>query len=81
MRDLTKEDIDRIIELFNGIGVWNNGKFAIAVTDYCKTNNLDVDLVNNKLEIAFRDYLATNIKSEAAIRLRLSSVLPKNVAL
>jgi hypothetical protein len=78
---ITQKQIEEIITIFDKIGVWNNGKFSEEVTKYCEANNLDVKQINAKLEIAFRDYLATNITSQAAIRLRLSNLLPKNVAL
>lgn len=78
---MTNQNIEDIIVIFQKVGVWNNGKFAEQVKEYCNTNGLDLSMVNSKLEIAFRDYLATNIKSEAAIRLRLTNLIPKNVAL
>lgn len=78
---MEERHIEAIIAIFQKINVWNNGKFVEGVTEYCTTNNIDIKMVNSKLKIAFRDYLATNIKSEAAIRLRLSQLIPKNVAL
>lgn len=78
---MEEKHINEIISIFQKIRVWNNGKFVEGVSEYCKNNNIDINIVNSKLEIAFRDYLATNISSEAAIRLRLSQAIPKNVAL
>ena len=78
---MDKVHIEKIVDLFKEAKVWNNGKFVELVNKYCEEQNLDSKVVNHKLEIAFRDYLATNISSEAAIRLRLSQAIPKNVAL
>ena len=78
---MTNKNIEDIIHIFKSVGVWNDGKFAEQVEAYCTENQLDVGLIHAKLGIAFRDYLATNIESENAIRFRLSNLIPKNVAL
>ena len=78
---MTQEHIDKIVELFKEAKVWNDGKFLDLVTTYCKEQNLDFIEINKKLGIAFRDYLATNITSENAIRFRLKNLIPNNAAL
>jgi hypothetical protein len=76
-----EESIGKIIEFFKEAKIWNDGKFYKAVKDYCKQENLDFKLISSKLEIAFRDVLATNITSENAIRFRLKNEPLKNIAL
>ena len=78
---MTQEHIDKIVELFKEAKVWNDGKFLDLVTTYCKEQNLDFIEINKNLGIAFRDYLATNITSENAIRFRLKNLIPNNAAL
>lgn len=78
---MTLEQIEKIVELFKEAKVWNNGKFADLVNKYCKEQELNSKKVHAKLEIAFRDVLATNITSEDAIRFRLKNLIPKNAAL
>lgn len=74
---MTHEHIDKIIDIFYEVKIWNNGKFAAAVTEYCNVEGLDAKKVNGKLSLAFEDYLATNITSENAIKFRLKSLIPK----
>jgi hypothetical protein len=78
---MKQEHIDKIVDLFKEAKVWNSGKFMDLVATYCREQNLDFIEISKKLEIAFRDVLATNITSENAIRFRLKSAIPKNVAL
>ena len=73
--------IDSIVDLFKRVKIWNNGEFIALVNAYCNENELDKQLITAKLEIAFRDVLATNISSENAIRWRLRNPLPINAAL
>ena len=73
--------IDSIVDLFKKVKIWNNGEFIALVNAYCNENELDKPLIIAKLEIAFRDVLATNISSENAIRWRLRNPLPINAAL
>lgn len=74
---MTQAHIDKIIDLFHEVKIWNNGKFAAAVTKYCDEEGLDGGKVHAKLRKAFEDYLATNITSENAIKFRLKSLIPK----
>lgn len=74
---MTTEHIEKIVELFKEAKIWNNGKFVESVNKYCNEHSLDIKDVNTKLEIAFRDVLATNITSENAIRFRLKNLIKK----
>jgi hypothetical protein len=78
MRNITHEDIQSIIKLFREIDVWNDGRFHKAVSKYCDDNDLDKARINGIMDVAFADYLATNISSENAIRLRLNRELINN---
>ena len=81
LNKMTKKNIEDVVLLFQKVGVWNNGKFYESVKQYCEENKLDFNLISSKLEIAFRDVLATNIQSENAIRLRLEQAVLNNIAL
>lgn len=81
LNKMTKKNIEDIVLLFQKVGIWNNGNFYESVKQYCEENKLDFNLISSKLEIAFKDVLATNIKSENAIRLRLEQAIPNNMAL
>jgi len=81
--NLQNNQADNIVKLFKeeAGSIWNDGKFSAAVEKYCADNQLDFNHVHKKLEIAFRDVLATNITSENAIRFRLKNPIPNNAAL
>jgi hypothetical protein len=78
---MKQEHIEKIVELFKEAKIWNNGKFIGLVATYCREQNLNFIEISKKLEIAFRDVLATNITSENAIKFRLKSPIPNNAAL
>jgi hypothetical protein len=72
---MKQKNIDDIVNLFHGAGLWNDGKFINLVNDYCGQESLDKITIGKALDKAFYDMLATRTTSENAIRFRLKFLI------